>query len=534
MRKKNYRARIVPATRARGSSPDVSLPDDGNPTESTKIVLSKYLGRGADEWVWSASTVLAHLVAAGTPAVTTVAGYGRIGLKSIIEFVVTTRQAVTPKQFTSDSIRRYIAWLKLRYPNGSPAKSHYQKGKAFLIAMNEHGELPPLGFPRNPFAGASGKCKSASPFSEGEEARLAAALKTDIIAIFKGTFVGSQGERRGIQVLVIALRTGSNTTPLLELRRDSIEANPLMPQLIAVRTLKRRASRAVANTLRGSRTLQGIDVLPTDGAAILHLVLRETQELVAEAPEHLKHRIWLYRSARAQDQGQVKALGNTMLNLTARMLVERHDLRGDDGQPMVVNLARLRTSKVNRQLRMSGGDLEAAAAVNAHSAAVAGTSYVQMTSAMREAAAKFVGTVLPGVLSMREDGRLAITPVNRCSDTLNGARAPGNGVSHCERFTECLGCPNFVIVASEPDLYRLLSYQEFLRVDLEYTWEWSMADWHASRQAQIQTIDRLVKKLPAAVVKAARTRAMREPHPFWGAFIQQARSRSHMQHGGLA
>lgn len=530
MRKKIYHARSTPAHTPQGPSPDVILPD-GNVAELRAILLTKHLGRGADAWVWAASSVLHQLIAAGTPTVDTVAGYGKLGLGAIIDFVVSARTALSPQQFTTESVSRYIAWLKLRYPNGSSAKTYYQKSKALLIAMHEHGEISSVAFPRNPFPGANGRSKKALALSEVEEAHLAAALKRDIIAIFKGTFVGSQAEQRGLQLLVIALRTGSNATPLLELSRDAIEVNPLVPHLIAVRTVKRRASRAIANTLRGSRTLKDVEVLPTDGAAILNMVLRDTQGMVPDAPEHLKPRMWLYRSAQAQQKGQVRALTQSMLSLVLKMLVARHELTGDDGKPMVVNLSRLRTSKLNRQLGLSGGDLEAAAAVNANTPAVAGSSYVQMTPAMRETAATFVGTVLPGALSKKDDALLSITPVNRCSDPLNGARAPGNGTSHCERFTECLGCPNFVVVGSERDLFRLLSYQEFLRVDLEYVWEGSMADWRTNRQAQIETIDRLVKKLPTGVVKAARSQAAREPHPFWSAFIKQARTRAVLQHG---
>ena len=41
-----------------------------------------------------------------------------------------------------------------------------------------------------------------------------------------------------------------------------------------------------------------------------------------------------------------------------------------------------------------------------------------------------------------------------CSDTKGGAFAPRDGVRHCERFTECIGCPNFVVVVDGSNLSR--------------------------------------------------------------------------------
>ena len=161
--------------------------------------------------------------------------------------------------------------------------------------------------------------------------RLATALKSDLVAIHHKRFCGLESEATVVLLLLIGMRSGINATPLLEMKRDCLSPHPFMPNLMLVRTFKRRGKGAQSTTLRQSEIHDQASPIPMDGVAILRRALEMTEELVADAPEAIKDRLWLYRSAqRGQSNGQTLCLTmGTMAELT-RTIIERHALLADD------------------------------------------------------------------------------------------------------------------------------------------------------------------------------------------------------------
>lgn len=222
--------------------------------------------------------------------------------------------------------------------------------------------------PANPFPMNGATTRGELPLSPTEMQRLATALKSDLVAIHHKRFGGLESEATVVLLLLIGMRSGINATPLLEMRRDCLSPHPFMPNLMLVRTFKRRGKGAQSTTLRQTDIRDQAAPISMDGVAVLRRALDMTQALVAEAPEAIKDRLWLYRSAeRGQGNGQTLCLTMGPMATLTRAIVKRHALLADDGKPLRVTLGRLRKTMENRLWKLSNGDLLAVSAVMGHS-----------------------------------------------------------------------------------------------------------------------------------------------------------------------
>ena len=159
--------------------------------------------------------------------------------------------------------------------------------------------------------------------------------------------------------------------------------------------------------------------------------------------------------------------------------------------------------------------------------------YLSLTDDMKVDAARFVGLALPEILrgseAVKSNMPVSIrktvqnTPVGKCASSLDGKRAPRNGVDHCDRFTECLTCPTYVVVGSVKDLHRLFSFQLFLQSEIEYMIAPDLASWRDHKRELIALIDRFTTaKFARSVVEEAKSLAINRPHPFWAARMKAA------------
>jgi hypothetical protein len=130
----------------------------------------------------------------------------------------------------------------------------------------------------------------------GEMQRLIGALKSDLIAIHKGTFLGNGAEAMTVMLLITAARSGINTTPLLEMKRDALKPHPFIPNLRLITTVKRRGKGAQSKTIRQTNLLDEYSAIPLDGVAVLNKALEISKPLVALAPDEISSCVWLYRS----------------------------------------------------------------------------------------------------------------------------------------------------------------------------------------------------------------------------------------------
>ena len=192
-----------------------------------------------------------------------------------------------PADLTRADVERYIRWLKGKYPNGSTAKNYYSAFKSVIVGLIDYGFIensPEIMLPANPFPMNGSATRGELPLSPTEMQRLATALKSDLVAIHHQRFCGLESEATVVLLLLIGMRSGINATPLLEMKRDCLSPHPFMPNLLLVRTFKRRGKGAQSTTLRQTDIRDQASPIPMDGVAILRRALEMTEELAANAP----------------------------------------------------------------------------------------------------------------------------------------------------------------------------------------------------------------------------------------------------------
>lgn len=501
----------------------IALPE--NPTGARSLDLIPWLGKGIDPWVWACAGQLRSFLASQEVQPSTVRTYWKEGMRYFFEYLEVHGAKFEPKALKPHHIQHFVGWLKERDWAYGTQKGHYQHTKAVLRGMIRRGLIPAQEnlFPANPWPGSNRRMSGAKPLSQGERLRLATALREDIIAIHKGTFVGLDSDALVVYLLSVAIRSGANTTPLLEATRDSLREHPFMPNMMRLELVKRRGNATKFTNLRYSKDDDHAVSVAMDGVALLKIALQMTAPLVNEAKPAHKDRVWLYRSEGSSNAGSVTALNGVALTKRIESLIKRHDLRGDDGKPLSLNLSRLRKTMVNRLWALSGGDLIATAALMGHDPKVADTHYLACTQQMRENAT-FVGEALPDIydqgLSETTRGKVISilpgkSPTGRCKDPYNGDKAPKNGEA-CDDFFSCFTCKSYAVVGSPEDLHRLFSFYFFLEREMLHA---RSEDWRCEFRNTMNLIDRFTAdQFNAELVAAARDRGRTEPIKFWASY----------------
>lgn len=538
-RAKDYKAKTPAITIDLAADSDasgaiVALPP--NPRNHNIIDLRPWLGHGFDDWVWAAATVLKARLHSGNYSVASIVSFAANGMKVFLPYLTGNQGGIVPSRpsdMTATDVVRYIAWLRLKYPNGSTAKNYYSAFKSVLVGLMDYGFIDQshdVLLPANPFPMNGATTRGETPLSQSEMERLAAALKLDLIAIHHGGFSGLDSEALVVLMLIVGMRSGINTTPLLEMKRDCLGPHPFMPNLMLVRTFKRRGKGAQLTSLRQTHIHDLAASIPMDGVAVLKMVLGMTQNLVAEAPDGIKDRVWLYRSSQRGDlKGQTLCLNMGRVHENTKAIVHRHGLFADDGSVLRVTLGRLRKTMENRLWKLSDGDLLAVSAVMGHSPQVADNHYLHLDERTKAEGAKFIGEALPGKLRGHD---LVPPPTGSCKDSLQGALAPKDGSTHCAEFTHCLGCPSYAIVGTVKDLHRLFSFQRFLMSEVGYyaTDEWS--EWRLHHQDLIARIDQIAyDNFIPEMVAQAKALAEKNPHPFWAIRMRQSQLSREARYG---
>ncbi|MCE7773714.1 hypothetical protein P5706_10830 [Pseudomonas sp. ChxA] len=524
-RQKNYKAVLQSVTKGFEAVEDsikIDLPR--NPRNHRQLDHSQYIGLGFDAWAIQSIYVIKALLQGGNFSVATLIGYSVNGLRFFLRFVggsSVESPPATPNGLTKRHLERYVSWLKLKYPNGSTAKNYYTSFKSLVFVLADYGfveiDTDDL-FPPNPFPNNAQSTKDADPLTMGEMQRLLGALKSDLVAIHKGTFLGNGAEAMAVMLLITAARSGINTTPLLEMTRDALKPHPFVPNLRLITTNKRRGKGAQSKTIRQTNLLDKYSAIPLDGVAVLNKALEISKPLVALASEEIYSYVWLYRSGQRGGANNIVTLTAGALYVSIKSICERHALQDDLGDRLHVTLSRLRKTMESRLWKLSGGDILEVSSVMGHTPGVADNHYLKINDEIKTEGATFVGEAFPDKL---RGIHVTPTPPGGCKDSLYGGWAPKDGVNHCSEFIHCLGCPSYAIVGTLEDLYRLFSYQQFLHAEVEY---FLTDEWEAWRKRQLDYINLIneftSRKFDAALVERAKSKAESTPHLFWAKKIE--------------
>lgn len=493
-----------------------------NATRVRRFDFRRWLGNGFDELVFACVVTVRTMLSSRALRVASIVSYCTGGITYFLDYVAGSSAPVAAAGLLDGKVvQGYIKWLAesptLQYTG---QRNVYALTKCVLVEMIrlQLVSADPSIFPANPYPRASAHVKGQTPFSMDERRQLVGALKHELIAIHRGNFGGSDCEALVVYALALCLRTGLNTIPLIDLSRDCLRNHPLRSNMRMLVHTKWRSHSVVHTQIGTADTQTGIT---GDGVALLGIVLKRTAECAAAAPERLQNRLWLYRSESRISKGDVRVLVSSDLYRGVKRLVMHHDLRSDEGNPLQVNPSRFRKTLENRLWRLSGGDPFAVARIMNHSLRVSDRHYLAVTPEM-EANHRALGEELVSRWrgnSIRESlaaqtlpSTTTRSPLGHCRDPYSGERAPGDG-QPCFDFLSCFSCSSYVVVEEEEDLYRLLSFREFLTRERSRAGSTQWIEHYAWIIRMIDAIvqDRFAPQMADAVAERAKAR----PHPFW-------------------
>ncbi|MFZ5960704.1 hypothetical protein ACOXVJ_24660 [Pseudomonas knackmussii] len=502
-----------------------------NATSSRRFDFARWYGAGIDPITYVCQRQIERFLAGQESQVreSTVASYCKDGLRNFLEYCMLRAKAFGRNLALGDVSRELIDGYLLHLAGlgvaSTTQKSIYTHTKSVLIALGQRGLIPLITygdtatFPCNPFPNNSHKYTGETALTKRERNAFTVALRQAVQPIWTDDVLVT-GQLLAIALLVVALHTGRNTTPLLEMARDCLHQHPKDNTMFLV-LWKRRGYNSSKVALRGEsdveRLVESTPSVRTNVERLIRRVIALTEPLVAEAPSDLKGRVWLYRSRAQKKPGQITAVSNETLLQAAVKLVAEYGLTDSDGNPLRINISRLRKTFANRIFELTDGDLTITAAALGNTPQVAGQNYLAPDKNARRNW-RFMGEVLVQELLTRTIGETyKDTPMGRCADPENGQYAPKREHAICMNFLNCLRCKHYAVTAD--DLYKLFSF--YFRVLAERSrmdkrrWEREYA--HIPRLIDRYIIAEGLRRgiFKAAAVEAARERARHQPHPFW-------------------
>ena len=515
----------IPLIAAPPAKTKIDFPEAGNATDVRGFDFGPYYGKGIDEIAYLCQRQVERFLEThdGDRSIATIVGYCRGGLNAFLDYLVLQSSAYRRHIRAADIDRAlidgFLAFLNDGEAAISSQKKRYNSVKAVLLALAKRGAflLTASGdqatFPRNPFGRGSLAGKGERPLSLAERKAFTAAVKTAVMPLLQDG-ADLTGELLAFALLVVALHTGRNTTPLLTLTTDCLRAHPKKGHRFLV-VYKRRGHRTAKVPVRKPNTMEAAPSVYPTVVRLIERVIELTAPFRSTARAHLSDRLWIYRS-QTINAGQVTALNASSIAFAAKKLVLQYKLVDNDGAPLRINVSRLRKTFINRINDILDGDIKGTAEAAGNSPRVTGTHYLRPgTDAARNW--RFMGLTLTTELLTATLGATEKTPAGRCTDSKHGQFAPKMDNAVCMNFLDCVRCRNYVVTAD--DLYRLFSF--YFRIYAERS-RMSIPKWNKSYRHIIRIIDRDVvaaglerKVFKAKEIEEASQRARVDPHPFW-------------------
>lgn len=512
--------------------PTNTIVEFGRSTSSLRrFDFARWYNYGIDPITYACQSQIERFLVGQDATITasTVTGYCSSGLRYFLDYCLMQAAALgrdlALTDVNRDLIEGYLGHLAGLGVTLTAQKSLYTQTKSVLLALGRRGLIPLVTsgdaatFPRNPFPNSNRKHKGETALSKRERQAFAVALRQAIKPIWADD-VSVTSELLAYALLIVALHTGRNTTPLLEMGRDCLRPHPKDNTVFLV-LWKRRGYNTSKVALRAEseteRLLESTPSVRVNVERLIRRVMDLTAPLDAETPDDLKGRVWLYRTRAGKNAGQVTALSAAMLATATNQLVAKHGLTDSDGKPLRINISRLRKTFANRIFELTDGDLATTAAALGNNLQVAGQNYLRPDeNSLRNW--QFMGEVLVQELLTQTIGATyRDTPMGHCADSENGQYAPKRKSETCMNFMNCLRCRHYAVTAE--DLYKLFSFYfrvlaERSRMDKRL---WAREYAHIPRLIDHYIVAEGLRRgtFKAAAVEAARERARLLPHPFW-------------------
>lgn len=502
-----------------------------NTSNSRSFDFARWYDAGIDPITYACQRQIERFLAGQDDAATsvTVVSYCTGGLRHFLDYCMLRATALERDlalaDVNRDLIDGYLAHLAGLGVETTTQRGRYEKTKCVLLALGRRGLIPLIAsgdaatFPTNPFPNSNRNVKGETALSKHERQAVTVALRQAIKPIWADD-APLTADLLAFALLVIALHTGRNTTPLLEMGRNCLRPHPKDNTVFLV-LWKRRGYTSSKVALRAEsdteRLLESTPSVRGNIERLIRRVMSLTEPLDTEAPDDLRGRVWLYRIRGGPGVGQVTALSAGMLAKAANRLVAEYRLTDSDGEPLRINVSRLRKTFANRIFELTDGDLATTAAALGNNLRVADQHYLAPSENARRNW-RFMGEILVQELLTRTIGAThKDTPMGHCADPAYGQYAPKLEGATCMNFMNCLRCTHYAVTAE--DLYKLFSFYfrvlaERSRMDKR---RWAREYAHIPRLIDHYIVAEGLQRgtFKTAAVDAARERARTQPHPFW-------------------
>ena len=501
---------------------DLNIQVPANPSYVRNIPLYKFKGKGFDSLLPGLYRVFDKAIkdSAGsgqkTLAISTIAGYYTSGLSPLSGYLTVLSGALKRDLAWSDInktiIEQYIGYLAEGDHSYGSQKTFYTQTKGLLTLCFKAGLLPHIAqardlFLANPYPNSNKGRKGQRPFSKSEYKRLVKSVRNEYKTITEGDQPLTSYEL-GVCVLALAIRTGINLTPALEMPIDCLQPHPLKEDRMTLVWFKRRGNATHIQTARKSDEVAQLKAVQFDVVDLIELI-RFRNQSIRQSYEDVE-RLLVYTSRARSNAGSIVALNQQILIIAIQSLVDKHKLLDDDGKPLKVNLSRLRKTFVNRIFDLSGGDPLVTARHGGHSMQTANSHYWEPPREAEANHKKMMDARVADLIATDLKEGDENTPLAHCRDTLNGQRAPKNG-EHCTEILACFRCKSFVV--TKDDLHRLYSFYWALIEDRKNsdTKTWSKHFRHIR-----QVIDEnIAPQFNATEIAKIKEDAKTNRHPFW-------------------
>lgn len=393
----------------------------------------------------------------------------------------------------------------------------------YLTSLNITNEN--LQLPKALFQNQKINTEKTIPFSQSERARIVTACKMEFEAI-NAEEVTKYRQIYVPHILTLALRTGFNPQPILDLR-----INSLKPSLLDGRfEISIKKNRGYSSQKISFKNAENQDELAYVSKRIVPLfkdLIEKTAGLRAKAGKEVATKIFLVPG----QSGVVRVLNSEELWVNIQRFRDKYKLLDDAGNPLEINIRRMRPTFAHALLRINGGDLRDLQKRLNHKNIETTMGYLDANQDEFKSSFKFRGIIMQHILSgcsaenlsseincSIEEAEQLVIGNNRmlvgvCKNPYNSPFQNNSGeMGPCTKFMACFRCHNQVI--TKEDSHKVFSFYWFL---LGKKKSIPLNAWEKNYEWIIKTIDNdiypnLGNKDEIEKIKMD---AFTNPHPAW-------------------
>lgn len=461
--------------------------------------------------------------------ITTVITYCRSGLRTFLDFAAGQRTLanhdLSVQDINRNMINGYLNYLKDKGLTKVGQRTKYNAIKSVIVALGKRGVITynqsgdEALLPRVPFSNVNKPYPTIPPLSDSDRNRFAVVVRRAVAPIWNDDVIVTT-ELLAYALIVVALHTGRNTTPLLEMTRDCLHDHPKPGRKFLVLSKRRgyNTSKVVLRSIDSSEEEQSSTfAVHNNTERLINRVLTLTVDIAAKAPSHLKDRVWVCLSGASHSVGTIVGLTTSNLHKAFAKISEDLGLTDTEGFPLRVNISRLRKKFGNRIYEILNGDIAATAIALGNTPKVTGDNYLAPDENSKRNW-RFMGEILvTELLSNKIGASYKDTPTGKCNNSKTIEFSPPYAGATCIQFTNCVKCKHYAVTTD--DLHKLFSfyfrvYQEREFMDKK---RWAQVFGHIPRLIDNYIIAEGLKRnvFKKDEVDIARERARSNPHPFW-------------------